>query len=545
MKKTIFFYLLVIILLSLPAIWSLFHPGFFSSDDGEWMVVRLSDFHRSFVSGQIPVRWAARLNHGYGYPVFNFLYPLAFYLGEFFYFFTGSFVNSVKLIFISSFLFSGFFMFWWGRKVWGELGGLVSAIFYVYAPYRFLDVYVRGSIGEAVSFIFLPLIFGAIYELSQKKKWLYVVIGAFAYAGLIMSHNIMAMIFTPIILLAIDWHRRKVKNKKRFLFLASGFVLLGFGLSCFFWLPALYDKQFIILDQVTVARFWEHFPTLKQLLIPRWGYGPSIPGPNDAASYQIGPIHLLVVILSLVVWRRQTVFFGIIFALFFFLMLSPSVFIWQTIPALWRLQFPWRLLATTTLASSFLAGATVSTKGESAFGRQLIKPRFKPLLTAGLVILVIGLTYRYAEPEYFVDRGEAFYTTNEATTTVQDEYLPVWVREKPIERAKKKVEVVSGEGKISHLVFNSKKVSFDVEIETESEIQINTIYFPGWQVRVDNQATPTTYDNEKGLMRFTIGPGKHQVVVEFGETPIRLFADIISLASLGVVGGLLIKSRKK
>ena len=48
-------------LLLLVAVWPLLKTGFFVSDDGEWMVVRLTDFHRSLVSGMFPVRWAAKL----------------------------------------------------------------------------------------------------------------------------------------------------------------------------------------------------------------------------------------------------------------------------------------------------------------------------------------------------------------------------------------------------------------------------------------------------------------------------------------------------
>jgi len=533
--QRILLYIFIIILLFLPAVWSLFHPGFFPSDDGEWMVVRLSDFHRSFVSGQIPVRWAARLNYEYGYPVFNFLYPLSLYFGEFFHLLGFGFVNSIKIIFILSFFLSAIFMFLFTREFWGDLGGLISAVFYAYAPYRFLDVYVRGSIGEAVSFIFVPLIFWMIYKLSQRKKWLYVVIGAFGYAGLIMSHNIMAMIFSLVLVFYIGfcW----ISSNKKFSLLTSYFLLLilGLGLSCFFWLPAFYDKQFTILDKVTVAQFWEHFPTLSQLIIPSWGYGPSIPGPNDFASYQIGIAHILVVVLMVVaLWKLQALFFLSIFVIFFFLMLSFSTPIWKIVPMLWRVQFPWRLLAITTFTSAVLSGAVV----------QLAKPKFKIALTGLVIVLVVLVNYRYAKPEYFVNRGEEFYSTNEATTTVKDEYMPIWAEEKPTERAKQKVEIISGEGLINELFFNSKKASFDIEAKTNSEIQVNTVYFPGWQAKVDGQRIPLLYDNKQGLMRLKIMPGKHHVLVEFGETPVRLLSDIISLGSLLVVGGIFIRKYK-
>ncbi len=157
--KNKYLILIVLFIISLIGIVSFFHSGFFPSHDGEWMVVRFSDFHRSLADGQWPARWAGRLNFGFGYPVFNFLYPGTFYLTEIFHLLKLNFVNSVKATFIMSYLLSGIFMFLFARQWWGKWGGLAAAVLYLYTPYRFVDMYVRGSLGESVAFIFPPLIF--------------------------------------------------------------------------------------------------------------------------------------------------------------------------------------------------------------------------------------------------------------------------------------------------------------------------------------------------------------------------------------------------
>ncbi len=467
MKKII-----LLLILILPAIWFLLKPGFFPSDDGEWMVVRLTDFHRSVVSAQIPVRWAARLNFSYGYPVFNFLYPLSLYVGELFHLIGFSFVWSIKLVFIFSFILSSFFMYLWSKKI-------ISAVFYAYAPYRFLDVYVRGSIGEAVGFIFLPLIFWSIQKLSQKTEKIYLVVGSLAYAALIMSHNIMAMIFTPVIIAYVFWLFWPRKDK-RFLCSCLSLLVLSLALSCFFWLPAIYDSRFVIFNQVTVTNPIDHFPSLKQLLIPSWGYGPSVAGFNDQASYQIGLAHLAVIGAAFFALNQQIGFFILVFLATVFLMLPVSAFFWKNLPLLNLIQFPWRLLAITTLASSFLAG--------EIFAR--VKSGPKRYLELSLLILVIALNFRYAQPETVVNRGDGFYATNEATTTVKDEYLPIWVKEKPETRSDQKAEITSGTGLIENLTFNSKKVSFVARSDNETKIQVNTVYFPGWQASIDGKNQP-------------------------------------------------------
>src|SRR3989338_5182338 len=130
-----------------PLLFNLFRPGFYSSDDGQWMVIRLTAFHESFRSGQIPVRWLSRLNHEYGYPVTNFLYPLPFYLAEPFYVLTGDPVVAVKIIMglsVISMAIGSFLLF----RRWGMIAGITGALTYIYSPYVAYNLYARGSLGE-------------------------------------------------------------------------------------------------------------------------------------------------------------------------------------------------------------------------------------------------------------------------------------------------------------------------------------------------------------------------------------------------------------
>ena len=89
----------------------------------------------------------------------------------------------------------------------------------------------------------------------------------------------------------------------------------------------------------------------------------------------------------------------------------------------------------------------------------MVKKKYRLGLGVVLMFLVIILSWNYARPESLVDRGEGFYATNEATTTVKDEYMPIWVQEKPKARFEKKAMIVSGEGEINKLAFDSKKTT--------------------------------------------------------------------------------------
>src|SRR5690348_3215584 len=174
----------------------LLRQGFFVSDDGGWMIIRLSAFFQSFREGQFPVRFLGRLNHGYGYPVANFLYPGFLYIGSLIHLFGFSFVNTVKIIFVGSLLVGSFFTFRWLRTYFSPLASCIGTLGFIFAPYLFLDLYTRGSVGEVLALGWAPM---GLYSISGKKPWLF----ALSVSLLIISHNTLAFLFLSFYVLYI------------------------------------------------------------------------------------------------------------------------------------------------------------------------------------------------------------------------------------------------------------------------------------------------------------------------------------------------------
>src|SRR3989344_450617 len=100
MKKYVVWILLLLV--SLPVIIPFLKSGYFPTHDGEWAVVRLAEMHRELKDLQIPPRWSGYLNHGFGYPLFLFTYPLPYYLGEVLHLGGLGLTESIKVLFIIS-----------------------------------------------------------------------------------------------------------------------------------------------------------------------------------------------------------------------------------------------------------------------------------------------------------------------------------------------------------------------------------------------------------------------------------------------------------
>lgn len=487
MRNTRWFFL--VLPLCALVLWPLARPGFFLSDDAEWMVIRLTAFFQSFREGQFPVRFLGRLNHEYGYPVANFLYPGFLYIGSFLHGLGVSFVDSIKIIFAGSIVGSAWFLFLWLRVWFSHVASLVGVSAFVFSPYLLFDLYTRGSVGEVLAF--LPASMG-LYSIEKKKKTLLAV----SIALLILSHNTLAMLFIAIFLL-------RILMLGAFEFIVP--VLLGLGMSGFFWLPALFETKFVHFDQVLVSNPVSYFVTSNRLVV------------SSIVS---------IVAAVLMLFRKQTRdtrFFIFVTATSFLLASSLSAPLWNVEVLTKLIQFPYRFLAVSIVLGSWVV----------AGGVEVNKKRLAQLVLLFGLVWVVTVWQRLENIEY-VQRPEGFYTTNEGTTTVADEYMPRWVRVKADSRPATKFEFLKGHGVIVPTTSSTQRLEADIITEDTSTVQINTIYYPGWGITIDGIRVPVRFENPRGVMQIEVPAGNHRLIGEFRETPGRFVADALSVVS-GIV----------
>ena len=89
-------------------------------------------------------------------------------------------VVGYKLTLFIGLLLSGITMYYFARKITEDKNvALFSSILYITMPYHLTDMYIRNSLGEFLSFVFIPLVFLGLYNLfnDEKNDWI-LVIGA-------------------------------------------------------------------------------------------------------------------------------------------------------------------------------------------------------------------------------------------------------------------------------------------------------------------------------------------------------------------------------
>jgi hypothetical protein len=154
-----FFWPLLLIILIVPTFTFLLKPGLYWNMHDDMQMIRQLEMEKCLKDGQIPCRWTPDLGYEYGYPLFNFYPPLPYIVGEFFRTIGFSFMATIKSSTIVLIITSTLAMYLLANSLAGPLGGFLAALFYAYAPYHAVDIYVRGAMNEAWATVFFPLIF--------------------------------------------------------------------------------------------------------------------------------------------------------------------------------------------------------------------------------------------------------------------------------------------------------------------------------------------------------------------------------------------------
>ena len=540
-----FKYIFILLIVTFFGVKPLLHPGLPPTHDGENHVIRSYEFDKAMRDGSVYPRWARDLNNGYGIPLFNYVYPLPNYTSAFFHVFGISFIDTFKLNLLVATFIGVIFFYLWSRLFFTSIASLTGAIFYAFSPYRFVDIYVRGSVGEVWALACFPAFLWSITKFLENKKIFYFILSSFFLAATIFSHNILALMFILFGTTYAIFLISQSKKKKLLIAYCILLISLALSLSAIFWLPALAETQYA--QGLQIYGVDANFPELYQLLIPSWGTGFSGGSLENQMSFQIGVANLLAVFAAVIFLIRgikkklkskEIIVFSLIwFVVVFFLMLSASKPLWHSIPLMNYFQFPWRFLSLMILVCSFIAGAVV---------HMIVGKKKQMVLAVLLIVLAVFTTISYTQPAYYHNRTDAHYISRDnfihGTNSPGDVFNTAWMNKK-LHIKNKKIEVVHGKAKVVVLESKTSFTRFSLESDIASTLVANVAYFPGWELFVDGHKTDLTMTKD-GIMQFSVPQGKHTAELRFGDTMVRRIASWISLAALlGCVG--LVIFRKK
>ncbi len=519
-------------------------------------------------------RWAANFYYGYGYPIFNYYAPLTYYLG------LGvelmprlDAVDGVKAMFILGLVTAGIGMYGFVRDRWGRSAGMVAGAVFVFAPYiQFVDPHARGDLAEAFSFGVFALALwglGRLYERPSRLGWL---VTTGLIAAVILVHNLMAMVFFGLLLGWAVWlvmgerfsggmRRHSEVDGRRSGVWLFGSLGLGVGLAAFFWLPVALEQNAVNLSTLigdgSHFDFRNHFLSLGDLLaLPqRFDWGATEPDFSlnlGVAQWLLGTLGLIVLFVGKARAKWQAGYFGLMLGLVLFLMLPISTAVWENLPFLPFLQFPWRLLGAAAAMLAVLAGV-----GTEAMVRYLPK-RWSPYLAGGFIAAVLLSALPLLEvPPWEGDFGptdtksvveieragrwlgttstaDFLPNTVDLTPKPNPEMAQALIENRPPDRVNRATLPEGTTVETERLT--PLHYRFQSSSQWDYNLRLFLFDFPGWQAEVDGERVDIELARPEGFIIVPVPAGEHTVNLHFGNTSVRLISAVLSgLALVGTV----------
>ena len=486
-------------------------------DDGIQHIARLMGTYQSIKENQTFSVIMSNFCNEFGYSWNIFYSPITAYLPLIFKLFNFSFIGCIKMfMFIAVFL-SGITMYFFTKEVSKNKNiALLSSIFYIFAPYRFTDMYLRNALAELTSFIFIPMVFHGLYGiLKEKPKKEYILI--FGSIGLILTHTVIAMYTAILCFIYLLTQIKKLKNKEitKKIVVSLLFIIV---ITSFFYIPLLEHKISADYEVFKEGRM-ERQDVLVALKLKL--HELILTPTSNIRIYEIGIISIVALLFTPLLIKKMKVKykntdfykfykFSIITSIILLIM-TLNIFPFEKLPSILKmLQFTFRLLEFTSFFLSFVVAVNLV---------KLIK-KFSSKDIIVITILLMILSSLFTSHLHFkdnIDENRLWPAVRVTSKTgrvhagcASFEYLPskAFNNRSYIETRENRIYILEGNANIEDEIKQNTNLSCKVSyVLEETKLELPYIYYLGYQVTLEKDGKIEklkTYETENGFVGVTV-----------------------------------------
>ena len=492
--------------------------------------------------------WAPDLNGGYGGPGLLFYPPLVHYLHAVPCLLGLSALLSIGFLAVAGSFLTGFAMRGWLRAD-GRPGALAASLVYMAAPYRLIDVYERTALSEHWAFVFPPLILWAMTS-ARPATGRRAALVALGTSGLLLTNFPLAALFGPVLAVYALLSERCAGRRAE---IGAG-AALGIGLSLFALVPAALASRWVATEVFYGGLARGLAPSQNTL------FGSPPLNPDFHFRVSVSAVVTLLLVLAAFFLQprvRQNVFWLGVGAGSFLLMTTPFGGLWDALPLLSRLQFPWRLSAVATFALAALvaglsrAPARLALVALTALAAFLVPERpTASLADVPLVPPFVAARGRaFPDPEAVFEAGGFAASPWLLNLKLADVwYLPRTLGE-PLAREvyadgptaepalrDRFVAAVRGQP-LKVKLLEQRRVTWTLRVTAAdaTPVVFHQLWFPGMSVEVDGQRVAAGVERRTGLLVAGVPAGEHVVTWRWRPFPPLGAARLASLACLIVL----------
>lgn len=564
-----FFLTLIIVDLILVSFMYVGPGNLIKTHDGNYHLYRFATSISAFDDGQKFLQLDADQLQGFGQAPNLFYGPMLSWLVLVVFKITSNLQISLMFLMLVATIATTFGAYYASKKIFkSEKAGFFTALFFTLEPFHVGELLTRGSFSEYLAFAFIPFIILAIYQIifESKTDFKRIFMLAFSAFGIIMNHNLTAVLIAAMAALFVVFNIRKVFSKPKILFSLILAGILAVGFSAIFILPFLevrevgiynifnpdFQKWFYVNgSQVTPADAW----------LPTNMFRP--PAGHASVVFGLSPVLLVLTIGFLVFrkdiknenYRRFSMMSIIISAIF--LLFSTRIFTF--IPAVQNfhsmLQFSQRMLIIQSVLLPFVAGYFIGEK---------LKNKREIMIAAAIAsISYIHITTSAIEPGKFALPMNVGIDYNLIDINIaMGEYQPIFPKvenvkdisataagyvKKTISEKGQKADVISGSAKISGFEKKGSRMRLVVsENKNGAEIELPMFYYPGFKAVLNGKPVKTSYSNKNRMVSVKLNPGQNGALeVYYGISPATKIGSIVSGLSFLACGLFMVIKRYK
>lgn len=518
--------------------------------DLEYHLDRIEGIAAGIQTGQFPVKIHSQMISGLGYANSLFYPELFLYFPALLCLIGVQTVVAYKIFIVlttfATFLIMSFVVM---RIFKNKYMAVLSSTFYLFSFYRIIDVFMRADVGEILTFAFVPLVIYGCYEIfwGSKKKWYILAIGMF---GVLSSHLLSAVFcIVLVIIITISNTLKPVIERKRikYVFYAGILTIL---LSASFVLP-MFEQMLNDKFRVTVGaasrNVYNNAISFSSIFTNTYltsDFSDASNNINGDMSVGVGIILLILPALRLFVRiddKKERKFVDTLLVMTIVtVILSSKIFPWQLFRILDFIQFPWRFLIFTELASSLLSGYLV------------IKYFEKNKREVAFLIILVYLVLANTQLERTLYSSTVFKNdfSVDSNLIMGAEYLPANTEKDFFINMHKAVIQENNYKNEYQYTRNGSKLQFNYDnFEENVYLEIPFIYYKGYHAYIQNGSSIQELPVSKGanaLVRInTLNNLSGTIIVEYRTTLVQYVSYITSFVStIGLITYIMVKKRE-
>jgi len=488
-------------------------------------IARAYGTYTDFLDGTIFPNIISSFANGFGYSWNLFYGPLSLYGIILFKLIFSSFISSYKIFTFICLILSGIFMYKFVKNITenGSVSVLAGAIYMAF-PYHITSLYILNSLGEFVSYVFIPIVFLGLYDLfDNKRRHYYITIGA---VGLILTHSLSAAVTLVFSLLYILMNIKKLKNIKIIKLIILNVIFI-IAITSFFTVGVLETKfkaDYQIYSKTADEQIVSEGLSINSLFAT---------GRNEKYVFELGPHIILMLAVSVMTFsnikenKKEYVFFFIIG--FICLWMSTKYF------PLKLIQYPWRILQFVCFFFTFVCAMNMYTVIKNI--------NYKDTIIAIVICLIYIMALKsyvpYTENILEIKDIELGYVSGKEVETVYGIEQAFNLPEKAynnrfyIATREDNIYVLKGKALITEEEKNGSNMKANIKtMEDDTVFELPYIYYPGYEIRADGMVIDN-FETDNGFLGISIGKNDDaEIDVIYKGTNLMKISAIISLISL-------------